>query len=222
MWTTHRAEVNGFRRFARKGFVVIFTGSFWVKTQVKLVFPTELKTGFRQHIVPFLRARMSLREISCVCSDFIGDDTFLHIVSVRQTEVFLRSDIAEHRTSKPSNHRRTYTTRDVVVAGSDVSRQWTQCVKRCFVAMFQLQIHILLNHLHRDMSRSLNHDLAIVFPSDLRKFTERLQLRKLCLIVRISDRTRTQSITERERDIVGTHNFTDFREMRVEETLLMM
>ena len=88
--------------------------------------------------------------------------------------------------------------------------------------MFELQIHVFFNHVHWDMSGSLNHDLTVVLPSDLCEFTERFQLCELCLIVRIRNRARTQPITEREGDIIGTHNLANFGEMGVEETLLMM
>ena len=164
--------MNGFRRFTRQGFVVVFASGFWIKAEIKLVLPAELKTRFRQHIVAFLRPRMSLRQVSGVRSDLVSDDTLLHIVPVRQSEMFLRGHIAEHGASEPANHRRTDTACDMVIAGSDVGCQRTQGIKRCFITMFELQIHVLFNQVHRDMSGSLNHDLAVVFPSDLRQFAE--------------------------------------------------
>ncbi len=126
-----------------------------------------------------------------MCGDFVGNNAFLHIVSVRQSEMFFRGYVAEHCASEPPDHRGTNTACDVIVAGSDVGRQWTERIKRSLIAMFELQIHILLDKVHRDMSWSLNHDLTIMVPSDFCEFTKRFQLCELRLIVRIGDRTRT-------------------------------
>ena len=105
-------------------------------------------------------------------SDFVGDNPFFHIVSVRQSEVFFRGYVAEHCTSEPADHRCADTACDMVIAGGDVGRQRTERVKRGFVAMFKLQVHVFLDEVHRNMSGTFDHDLAVVFPCDLRKLTE--------------------------------------------------
>ena len=49
---------------------------------------------------------MAFGEVGSVGGDFVGDDAVLHILLVRQAEVFLRRDIAEHGRAKPADHRR--------------------------------------------------------------------------------------------------------------------
>src|SRR5690606_1080372 len=66
------------------------------------------------------------------------------------------------------------------------------------------------------------HDLAALLPRDLRELAERFQFGELRFVVRVGDGAGTQTVAEREGDIVLTHDVADFLEMRVEETLLVM
>ena len=47
VWPAHGTEVSRLRSFLRQRFVVELAGRYWVKGQVKLVFPPELESGFR-------------------------------------------------------------------------------------------------------------------------------------------------------------------------------
>src|SRR5262249_19708704 len=86
----------------------------------------------------------------------------------------------------------------------------------------ELLVHVDLDLVHRHMAGALDHDLAALVPRDLREFAERLQLRKLRAVVGIRDRARTQSVAERERDVILAHEVADLLEMRIEEALLVM
>ena len=49
---------------------------------------------------------MALGQVGRVRGDLVGDDAGLHVVAVRQAQVFLRRDVAEHRRAVPADHRR--------------------------------------------------------------------------------------------------------------------
>ena len=54
--------------------------------------------------------------------EFVGDDAFLDVVFVRQSEMLFRRHVAEHRAAEPADHRRADARRDVVVTRRDVGR----------------------------------------------------------------------------------------------------
>ena len=165
---------------------------------------------------------MTLGEVGGVRGDLVGDHARLHVVAIGQTEVFLRCDVTKHRGAVPADHRRTNGRRDVIVAGSDVGGEWPQCVERRLLAPLQLLLHVLANQVHRHVARAFVHDLDVVLPRNFCELALRLQFGKLRLIVGVSDRARTQAVTERKRHIVGLHDFADLAEVCVEEIFLMM
>ena len=50
----------------------------------------------------------------------------------------------------------------------------------------ELLVHVLFDQVHRHVTGSLDHHLAIALPGDIRQFTQRFQLCKLRFIVRIA------------------------------------
>jgi hypothetical protein len=100
----------------------------------------------------------------------------LHVVLVRQAQVLLGRDVAEHGGAVPADHRRADAAGDVVVARRDVGGQRAQRVERRLVAPVQLQVHVLLDELHRHMARAFDHDLHVVLPGDLRELAQGLEL----------------------------------------------
>jgi len=109
---------------------------------------------------------------------------------------------------------------DVVVAGRDVGGQRAQRVERRLVALFQLDVHVLLDQLHRHVAGAFDHHLHVVLPSHLGQFAQRLQFTQLRIVVGIVDRAGTQAVAQREGHVVGLHDFADILEVRVEEALL--
>ncbi|CAM2159159.1 200 kDa antigen p200 [Paraburkholderia tropica] len=218
----HRAEVRDLGRVLRQRFVVEFTRLVRIEAEVELVFPAELETRLRERVVAHLRARMTLREIGRVRRELVRDDAFLHVVLVRQTEVFLRRDVAEHRRAEPADHRRADARSDVIVARRDVGGQRPERVERRFLAPVELEIHVLLDELHRHVAGAFDHHLHVVLPRDLREFAERLQFAELRFVVGVVDRAGTQAVAEREAHVVGLHDFADLFEMLVNEGFLMV
>ena len=72
------------------------------------------------------------------------------------------------------------------------------------------------------MAGPFDHDLHIVLPGNVGQFAERFKFGKLCLVVSVIARAGTQPVAERERYIVGLHDFADLFEMRVKERFLVM
>ncbi len=64
----------------------------------------------------------------------VCDDTVLHVLLVRQSQVLLGRDVAEHGRAEPAYHRSAYGRSDVVVAGRYVGCQWSERIERGFLA----------------------------------------------------------------------------------------
>ena len=165
---------------------------------------------------------MALGEIGGVGGELVGDDTFLDVVLVRQPQVFLGRHVAEHGRAVPADHRRADAAGDVVVARRDVGGQRPQGVERGFLAVFELQVHVLLDQVHRHVARPFDDGLHVVLPGDLGEFAQRLQFAQLRFVIGVVDRARTQAVAEAEGDVVGLHDVADFLEVGVEEAFLVV
>ena len=82
------------------------------------------------------------------------------------------SDVAQHCGTVPADHCRPDSGRDVIVAWSDVRNQRTQRVERRFVAVFNFFFDLLFDLVQRDVARSFDHYLHIMFPSFFGEFAE--------------------------------------------------
>src|ERR1044072_8064513 len=100
---------------------------------------------------------MPLRQIRGVRRQLVSDDAVLYVLLVRKSEMLFWCHIAEHRRSKPTDHRRANGRRDVIVTGSDVGRQWTERVERGFMASLELLVHVLFDQVHRHVAGTLDH-----------------------------------------------------------------
>src|SRR5262245_3195046 len=74
----------------------------------------------RERIVADLRRRMALGEVGGVRRDLVGDDALFVVVAVRQPEMLLGRDVAEHGGAEPADHGGADRRGDVVVARRDV------------------------------------------------------------------------------------------------------
>src|SRR5437588_3540170 len=218
----HRAEVRDLGAFLRQRLVVELPGGVRVEAEVELVGPAEFKARLGQRVVAQLRARMALGEVGGWRGDIVRHDAVLHVLLVRQSKVLLGSHVAQHRRAEPADHRRADRARNVVVAGCDVGRERPEGVERRLVAVLELQLHVLLDELHRHVARALDHHLAVVLPRNAGQFTQRAQLRDLRLVVGVVDRARPQPVAEREGDVVRRHDLADLLEARVEEAFLVV
>ena len=81
-----------------------------------------------------LRARVALGQVRRVRRDLVGDDAVLDVLPVRQAQVLLGRDVAEHGRAVPADHGRADGRRDVVVARRDVGHQRPERVEGRLVA----------------------------------------------------------------------------------------
>ena len=86
----------------------------------------------------------------------------------------------------------------------------------------QLLLHVFLNEVHGHMSRSFVHHLHAAFPGPFRQVPLGLQLPELRLIVRIRQGTRTQSVPDREANVIRGHDIANVVPMSPKEVLLVM
>src|SRR5213083_2731990 len=107
--------------------------------------------------------------------------------------MLLGRDVAKHGRAEPDDHRGADGRGDVVVAGRDVGRQRAERVEGRLVADGELPVHVLLDQVHRDMTRALDHHLGVVLPRDSSQFTEGIEFSELSFIIRVRLTTRTQA-----------------------------
>ena len=208
--------------FRRQGLVVEVLRRFRVHRQSELVAPAEVEPRPADRVVPQPRARVALGEVRRVRRDLVGDDAFLDVLAVRQAEMLLRRDVAEHRRAVPADHRRPDGAGDVVVARRRVCDEGAKRVERRLVAFLELLVHVLLDLVHRHVAGAFDHDLDVVFPGDLGQLAQGFQLGELRLVVGVGLTARTQPVAQREADVVLLHQLAHFLEMGVEETFLVM
>src|SRR6185369_1687006 len=85
----HRTEVRELGSLLWQRFVVILLGKLGIEREIELIFPAKLEASLRQRVVPVLRARMSLRQISRVSRNFVSYHAVLYVLLVRQPEMLL-------------------------------------------------------------------------------------------------------------------------------------
>ena len=172
-------------RLLRQRLVVEVARGIGIEREVELVLPAELESRTADRVVAQFRAGMALGEIRRVRCDAVGDDTNLHVVAVGETEMFLRSDVAEHRGAEPADHRGTDRRRNVIIAGCDVGGQRAKRVERRLAAFAKLLVHVDLDLVHRHVAGALDHHLAALVPGHLGQFAQRLQFGELRRVVGI-------------------------------------
>ena len=154
--------------------------------------------------------------------NLVSNHADLDVVAVRQTQVLLRRDVAEHGGASLRNDGRTDSRGDVVIARRDIGCQRAEGVERSFLTPLLFPLHVVGNLVHRDVARAFNHDLTAAGLSNLGQLAEGAQLSQLGFIVSVGNGARTQAITEGERDIVLRQNVAQLSEAGVEEALLVM
>ena len=132
---------------------------------------------------------MPLREIGGVCGKLVCNYAFFNVLFIRQTEMLFRRDITQHCCTKPADHRRSNAARNMVVARSNVCRQRPERVEWRLTADLKLLVHVLFDQVHRNVSRPLDHRLAIHLPRDLGQLTKRIELGKLGFVISVGDRS---------------------------------
>ena len=133
---------------------------------------------------------MAFGEVGGVGGDFVGDDAVFHVLLVRQAEVFLGRDVAEHRAAIPADHRRADAAGDVVVAGRDVGGERAERVERRFVAPLELLGHVFLDHVHGHVAGAFVHDLHAFGPGAFGEFALHFEFAELRFVVGVGNASR--------------------------------
>ena len=165
--------------FGRQGLVVILFRRVGVEAEVELVAPAEFEAGLAQRIVAHLRGRVALRQIRRVGRQLVGDHADLHIVPVRQAQMLLGRDVAQHRGAIPADLCRADAAGDVVIPRRNVGDERAQGVERRFTAHLQLLFHVLLDLVHGHVARPFDHHLHIMRPRAVGEFAQRVEFGEL-------------------------------------------
>ena len=96
--------------------------------------------------------------------DLVGDHALAHLFRVGQPEVLLARHVAQHVRPEPADHRRADRGSDVVVTRGDVRHEGPERVERRLVTQLLLEPDVHLDLVHRDVARSLDHDLHVLRP----------------------------------------------------------
>ena len=188
--------MRGLGAILRQGFVVELARGHGVEREIELIFPAEFKARLGDGVVAVLRAGMALGQVSRVRRDLVGDDAVFHVLLVRQAEVFLGRDVAEHRAAIPADHRRADAAGDVVVAGRDVGGERPERIERRFAAPFKLLVHVLLDHVDGHMAGAFVHYLHAFGPRALGEFALRFEFAELRAVVRVGNRAGSQTVAD--------------------------
>mmetsp|Transcript_3260 Transcript_3260/g.7596 ORF Transcript_3260/g.7596 Transcript_3260/m.7596 type:complete len:406 (+) Transcript_3260:323-1540(+) len=222
LWAAHGAEVCRLALLRVDGLVMHAPCSDGIQGEIELVVPAELKAGLGERVIPLLGLGMTLGEVGSMGRDAVGDDAGLHILTVWQTQVFLRSDVAQHCRPHGTNVGRTDSGGDVVVARSDVCSQGAQRVERRLVAPLQLLLHVLRNLVQRHVAWPFVHHLDAFGPRPLGQLALHLQFAELGLVVGILDATGTKAITDAQRHVVFLADVQNVIPVLVGKVFLML
>src|SRR5258707_167299 len=75
-----------------------------IERELELVVPPDVDRRLGKRVVPQLRAGVPVGEVGRVRGDLVGDDPLLDVLPVREPQVFLGGDVAEHRRAVPADH----------------------------------------------------------------------------------------------------------------------
>jgi len=131
-----------------------------------------------------------------------GDDSFLHILQGRQTEMLRRRHVAEEIRPRRAGDRAADGRGDVVVAGRDVRRQRPQHVEGRAVAEVLLQQDIRLDVAERHVARPFDHHLDALFPGPLCQLSQGDQFLHLPPVRRVGQASRPQAVPQAQNHLV--------------------
>ena len=103
---------------------------------------------------------MAFGEVGGMGGDLVGDHAVLDVVAVRQAEMLLRRDVAEHGGAEPADHGGADGRGDVVIARRDIGDQRPKRVERRLAAFLELLVDIDLDLVQRHMAGAFDHHLA--------------------------------------------------------------
>src|SRR2546423_3372863 len=102
----HTAKFGALEVFGGKGLVMVLLGPLRIEAKSELLLPIEGVAGAGKRIVTVPGSFAATRDVRRMRSDLVSDDALPHVLGVRQTQVFLRCDVAKHVGPEPADHRR--------------------------------------------------------------------------------------------------------------------
>src|SRR5581483_10946794 len=205
----HRAELGALEVLGRKALVVIFPGAFRIETESELLIPVKSVSSLGQGIVTIARTRASARDIRRVRRDLVRDHALPDILGVREAEVLLCRDVAQHVGAVPPDHRRADRARDMIVARSDIDDEGAEGVERRAMTDLFHAAHVHLDLVHRNVPGPLDHHLHVALPRAPRELAQRIQLGELRAVAGIVQTAGTQRVAERDRHVVLAQDVED-------------
>src|SRR5947207_218988 len=94
MGATHRAEMGHLRRVGRQRLIVVRDRRLGIEREVELVLPAELEPRLGERVVSQIGAGMALGQVSRVGRDLVRDNAVFHVLTIGQTQVLCRGDVA--------------------------------------------------------------------------------------------------------------------------------
>ena len=209
-------------RLGGQGVIVEGDGGVRIVGQIELVEPTELEASLGNRIVTIHRVRVVLGDVCGVAGDLVGDHALLHIILVRQAEVFLRGHVAQHSGAVTTDLGGADGGGDVVVTRSGIGGQRSEGVERGALAHGLLQLDVHAHGVERHVARALDHHLHVLGPGALGQLAQSHELGKLRGVVRVGQGAGAQAIAQRERHVVLGEDVAQLVEVRVQEALLVV
>ena len=120
-----------------------------------------------------------------------------------------------HRGNRPADSRR-----DVIVSRRNVRDERSQHVERRTLADRLLKLHIRRDLVHRDMARSLDHNLNVPVPRPLHELAEPEKLSDLTGVRRVRKAPRTARVAETDRHVIFAADIENLIEILVERVLI--
>src|SRR5579863_4268723 len=213
----HGAELGVLVKIVGQSFVVHAPSGVGVERKLELFVPVEKETGIGESVVAVPRARAVACDVPGVGSDFVGDDSLLHVFRIRQAEMFFWRDIAKHGRAVHADHGRADGAGDVVVAGGDIGDERAERVKRRFVAELDFFFYLELDLIHRHVARAFDHYLDIMVPGFFGEFTQHAKLGKLSGVAGVGQTSRAQTIAEGKANVVVFEDAANIFKTFVEE-----
>ena len=169
----------------RCSFVSNLLGSLGVKGTFELCVPVEIPSCIRHLVVNIPCAGDSLRNIRRMSRNLRCNYSLLNIVKVRKCKVLCRSNIAEECRAAHSRHGSSDCRCDMVISGSNICNKRSQYIEGSAHTDSLLYLHIGCHLVERHMAGTFHHNLYVMAPRSLGKFTQSYKLFYLTYICRV-------------------------------------